>query len=50
MSTRFTEAEPEGVSETMQIFNDEMLMRAMNRPRTRDFVSDNLSMQSLKRQ
>ena len=33
---RFTEAEPEGVSETMQIFNDEMLMRAMNRPRTRD--------------
>ena len=32
----FTEAEPEGVSETMQIFNDEMLMRAMNRPRTRD--------------
>ena len=32
----FTEAEPEGVSETMQIFNEEMLMRAMNRPRTRD--------------
>ena len=31
----FTEARPEGVSETMQIFNEEMLMRAKNRARTR---------------
>ena len=32
----FTEAKPEGVSETMEIFNEEMLMRAKNRPRTRE--------------
>ena len=32
----FTEAKPEGVSETMNIFNEEMLLRARNRPRTRD--------------
>lgn len=32
----FTEAKPEGVSETMQIFNEEMLMRAKNRSRTRE--------------
>ena len=31
----FTEAKPEGVSETMNIFNEEMLLRAKNRPRTR---------------
>ena len=32
----FTEAKPEGVSETMNIFNEEMLLRAKNRPRTRE--------------
>jgi superfamily II DNA or RNA helicase len=32
----FTEAEPEGVSETMEIFNEEMLMRARNRGRARE--------------
>ncbi len=32
----FTEAQPEGVSETMEIFNEEMLMRAKNRPLTRE--------------
>lgn len=31
----FTEAKPEGVSETMSVFNEEMLMRARNRSRTR---------------
>ena len=31
----FTEAKPEGVSETMNIFNEEMLLRAKNRARTR---------------
>ena len=33
--TAFTEAKPEGVSETMNIFNEEMLLRAKNRARTR---------------
>ena len=32
----FTEAKPEGVSETMNIFNEEMLLRARNRTRTRE--------------
>ena len=32
----FTEAKPEGVSETMNIFNEEMLLRARNRSRTRE--------------
>ena len=32
----FTEAKPEGVSETMSVFNEEMLMRARNRSRTRE--------------
>ena len=32
----FTEVEPEGVSETMEIFNEEMLLRARNRVRTRN--------------
>ncbi|MEL0336537.1 MAG: DEAD/DEAH box helicase, partial [Euryarchaeota archaeon] len=31
----FTEAKPEGVSETMNLFNEEMLLRAKNRARTR---------------
>ena len=32
----FTEARPEGVSEAMDVFNEEMLMRSRNRARTRD--------------
>ena len=32
----FTEAEPEGVSEGMNLFNEEMLMRSRNRGKTRD--------------
>ncbi|HJL55420.1 MAG TPA: hypothetical protein QF424_05745, partial [Candidatus Thalassarchaeaceae archaeon] len=32
----FTEVKPEGVSETMDVFNEEMIRRARNRPRTRD--------------
>ena len=32
----FTEAEPEGVSEMMSAFNEEMVMRAGNRERTRE--------------
>ncbi len=32
----FTEAEPEGISEGMNLFNEEMLMRSRNRPKTRD--------------
>ncbi|MFL2952027.1 MAG: DEAD/DEAH box helicase family protein [Candidatus Thalassarchaeaceae archaeon] len=32
----FTEARPEGVSEAMDVFNEEMLMRSRNRERTRD--------------
>jgi len=32
----FTEARPEGVSEAMDVFNEEMLMRSRNRGRTRD--------------
>ncbi len=31
----FTEAEPEGISEGMTLFNDEMLKRSRNRPLTR---------------
>ena len=31
----FTEAEPEGISEGMNLFNDEMLMRSRNREKTR---------------
>ena len=32
----FTEARPEGVSEAMDVFNEEMLMRSRNRERTRE--------------
>jgi superfamily II DNA or RNA helicase len=32
----FTEVRPEGISETMSLFNDEMLARSRNRKRTRD--------------
>ena len=32
----FTEAQPEGISEGMAIFNEEMLRRSRNRVRSRD--------------
>ena len=32
----FTEARPEGISQSLPAFNEEMLRRARNRPRTRD--------------